>query len=114
MKIAKSMAMSKSAVTVAGAKDVEIRWLISKDDGAPNFEMRMFELKPGGHTPLHRHSNEHEVFILEGQGTLVYEGKEYPFEKEYAIFVPCGKEHQFKNAGKSTLRFLCLIPATLG
>jgi len=27
------------------------------------------------------------------------------------IFVPGGKEHQFKNTGKSILRMLCIIPA---
>ena len=110
MKIEKSNNISKSAVEVEGAKDVEIRWLISKADGAENFAMRMFELQPGGFTPLHTHPHEHEVFIVEGQGTFVCEGKEHDFEAEYVIFVPGGKEHRFKNTGDSVLRMLCLIP----
>jgi quercetin dioxygenase-like cupin family protein len=110
MKIEKSSNISKSPVDVEGAKDVGIRWLISKEDGAQNFAMRMFELEPGGHTPLHTHSQEHEVFILEGKGTFVYEGQKHPFGAEYVVFVPPNKEHRFMNTGNSVLRMLCIIP----
>ena len=110
MKIEKSGNIRKSPVETEGAKDVAIRWLISQEDGAENFAMRMFEVQPGGHTPLHTHPQEHEVFVLEGQGTFVYEGEEHPFESEFVIFVPGNKEHQFKNTGDGLLRMLCIIP----
>jgi quercetin dioxygenase-like cupin family protein len=74
----------------------------------------MFELQPGGHTPLHTHPQEHEVFVLEGRGTFVYEGREHPFGAEHVIFVPPGKEHRFRNAGDSLLRMLCIIPVSDG
>ena len=112
MKIEKSSNISKSPVDIEGAKDVEIRWLISKDDGAENFAMRMFELQPGGHTPLHTHPQEHEVFVLEGEGTFVFEGQELPFCAEYVIYVPPNKEHRFMNTGESVLRMLCIIPTS--
>jgi len=112
MKIEKSSNIAKSPVQEQGAKGVEIRWLISKEDGAENFAMRMFELQPGGHTPLHVHAHEHEVFVIEGQGVFVYEGKEHQFSAEYVIFVPGSKEHQFRNTGNSILRLLCLIPTS--
>jgi quercetin dioxygenase-like cupin family protein len=110
MKVERSAKIAKKPVTVEGAKGVEIRVLISKADGAPTFAMRMFEVEPGGHTPLHRHPHEHEVFILEGNGTLVHEGREHLFAREDVVFVPGNDEHCFKNTGKSTLRFLCLVP----
>ena len=112
MKIEKSSNIKKSPVVHEGAKDVEIRWLISKEDGAENFAMRMFELQPGGHTPLHTHPHEHEVFIVDGTGTFHCEGEDYEFAPEHVIFVPGNAEHNFKNTGDSTLRFLCLIPAS--
>ena len=114
MKIEKSSNIAKNPVEMEGVKDVDIRWLIAKADGAQNFEMRMFELQPGGYTPLHTHPQEHEVFVLEGSGVFVFEGKGHPFNSEYAIFVPGGKEHCFKNTGNSVLRFLCIIPASTG
>lgn len=112
MKVEKSSNVAKAPVQIEGAKDVEIRWLISKDDGAENFAMRMFELQPGGHTPLHTHPQEHEVFVLEGHGTFVYEDGEHPFEAEHVIFVPSDKEHCFRNTGDSLLRMLCIIPTS--
>jgi len=114
MKIEKSSNIKKAPVEIEGAKDVNIRWLISQADGAKNFAMRMFELQPGGFTPLHTHPHEHEVFVVEGQGIFVYEGKEHPFNTDFAIFVLGGKEHCFKNSGDSLLRFLCIIPAGAG
>jgi quercetin dioxygenase-like cupin family protein len=114
MKIDKSSNVSKCSVEIAGAEGVEIRWLISKNDGARNFAMRMFELAQGGHTPLHTHPHEHEVFIVEGEGVIVFEGRELPFAAEHFVFVPGGKEHCFKNTGQSILRFLCVIPADAG
>jgi quercetin dioxygenase-like cupin family protein len=110
MKIEKSINITKSPVEIEGAKDVGIRWLISKEDGAENFAMRMFELQPGGHTPLHTHPQEHEVFILEGQGTFIFEGQQHPIKAEYVVFVPPNKEHRFMNTGDSVLRMLCIIP----
>jgi quercetin dioxygenase-like cupin family protein len=110
MKVEKSSNISISPVEMDGAKDVGIRWLISKEDGAENFAMRMFELEPGGHTPLHTHPQEHEVFILEGEGTLVFEGQQHPLGAEDVVFVPSNKEHRFMNTGKSVMRMLCIIP----
>jgi quercetin dioxygenase-like cupin family protein len=112
MKLEKSSDVPKKPVQVEGAKDVEIRWLISKDDGAENIAMRMFEVGPGGHTPLHTHAHEHEVFIVEGEGVFMCEGREYGFGREDVIFVPGGAEHQFRNTGDSILRFLCIIPTS--
>jgi len=100
MKVERSADIAKKSVNVEGAKGVEIRVLISKDDGAPTFAMRMFEVQPSGHTPLHRHPHEHEVFVLEGAGLVVCEGKNYPITREDVVFVP----------GGSVLRFLCLVP----
>ena len=114
MKIENSGNIIAKPVEMDGARDVEIKVLISKEDGADHFAMRMFELKPGGHTPLHTHSHEHEVFILEGQGVFTYEGKEHKFCKDHVIFVPGGKEHNFKNTGDSILRLLCIIPDLAG
>jgi len=97
-------------VDVPGASKCVVRWLISNDDGAPNFYMRRFELSPGGMTPLHTHPWEHEVYVLEGQGTLHCGGLEEPFQAGEVIFVPPDDEHQFRAGGGRGLAFLCVIP----
>jgi quercetin dioxygenase-like cupin family protein len=93
-----------------GAKGIQVRWLISKSDGAENFAMRFFEVEPGGYTPHHSHDWEHEVFILSGEGVVVCEGEEREIREGYVVFVPPGAKHCFKNTGKERLIFLCLIP----
>jgi quercetin dioxygenase-like cupin family protein len=93
-----------------GASRVKVRWLITKNIGAPNFAMRLFEVESGGFSPLHSHDWEHEVFILEGEGTVFGKEGEKKFKSGYVVFVPPNEKHQFKNTGKKLLRFLCLVP----
>ncbi|MCK4236569.1 MAG: cupin domain-containing protein [Candidatus Krumholzibacteria bacterium] len=111
MKISDAMHVEAEKVTTEGAENVTIRWLISEKDGADRFHMRLFEIEPGGKTPLHSHAWEHEVYILEGRGKLIFEDKEKEFSGGFFIFVPEGKEHSFINIGDGTLKFLCLVPA---
>jgi len=96
--------------TEEGVKDTKLRWLISKKDGAENFAMRLFEIKPGGNTPLHQHDWEHEVFILEGEGQVRNKEKTTIFKSGEIFFVKPMEWHQFLNTGSETLKFLCLIP----
>jgi quercetin dioxygenase-like cupin family protein len=111
MKIVHSSEVPSEPVTAEGAKQATIRWLIAKEDGAPGFFMRLFEIGAGGQTPLHSHANEHEVFVLEGEGAVWRDGAETPIGPGTAIFVPGGEKHCFKNRGDEPFRFLCLIPA---
>jgi quercetin dioxygenase-like cupin family protein len=114
VKVERASNITAKKVEIEGAQDSAIRILISKADGADNFAMRMFDIQPGGRTPLHSHPHEHEVFVLEGEGIFLSEGKEREIAAEYVVFVPGGAEHQFKNTGDSVLRFLCLVPAGAG
>jgi quercetin dioxygenase-like cupin family protein len=93
-----------------GAEGISVRWLIKKEDGAPNFAMRLFELQPKGHSPLHSHNWEHEVYILEGNAKVTCEDQEREATTGYVVFIPPNAKHKFTNIGKSTLKFLCLVP----
>lgn len=97
-------------VNIEGADRTKIRWLISQKDNAPHFAMRMFEVEAGGHTPFHSHDWEHEVFVLQGTGTLVTEEGEKPFQQWDVIYVEPHLKHQFKNTDDTLLRFLCVVP----
>jgi quercetin dioxygenase-like cupin family protein len=93
-----------------GTSGLSVRWLITKEMGAENFAMRLFEMKSGGYSPYHSHPWEHEVFILEGEGVVVGRGGEKNFGVGDVIFVPPNEKHQFKNNSGKTMKFLCLIP----
>jgi len=93
-----------------GASKLKVRWLITKEMGAPNFAMRLFEMEPKGHSPLHSHSWEHEVYILEGTGLAVSEQGETNISAGTVIYISPNEKHQLKNNSKKTLKFLCLVP----
>ena len=110
MKIVDYKKVKAEAVDFEDVKDVKVRWLISDKDKAPNFAMRLFEVGPGGYSPLHTHSWEHEVFILEGEGVANDGKKEFKIKSGTVVYVAPEEKHQFKNTGNYTLKFLCLIP----
>ena len=93
------------------ARGVTGRVVIGQADGALNFCMRVFELSPGGHTPMHQHAWEHEIFVHEGEGSVLRAGEWVPVKAGSVIFVPPGEEHQIMNTGGGAMCFVCLIPA---
>lgn len=92
-------------------KGVSGRVVIGKDDGAPHFCMRVFELDPDGYTPRHQHDWEHEIFFHAGQGEVWQNGSWTPVNAGSVAFIPGNAEHQIRNVGTDRLTFVCLIPA---
>jgi quercetin dioxygenase-like cupin family protein len=88
-----------------------IRWLIAAKDGAPNFAMRVIEIKRRGERiPLHRHDYEHEIFIIEGQGNVLSPDGLKPVAYGNFAYVAPNEEHGFENTGDQPFRFICVIP----
>ena len=92
-------------------KGVAARVLIGKQDGAPNFCMRVFDLAPGGHTPKHAHAWEHEMFVHAGHGEIYANGQWHPVTSGNAVFIPANEEHQIRNPGRDPLLIVCLVPS---
>jgi len=102
----------RKPVAMDGVKGVQMAVMVGRSDGAPNFALRHFVVEPGGHSPRHSHDYEHEVYIVEGAGTVLLEGKEHPIGKGDVVYVPAEEENQFKADPKAGLRFLCLVPVS--
>ena len=98
----------KEEVVEKDAKGTKVRWLISKERGARNYEMRIFEVS--GYTPFHRHNWEHEVYVLEGKGIVKSDDKEVGIKAGSVVFIMPNEFHQFINNGKEILKFICVIP----
>jgi quercetin dioxygenase-like cupin family protein len=94
----------------AAVPGVTLRVVIGPAQGAPFFNMRVFEVQPGHATPHHSHWWEHEVFVLTGQGAVRTEQGEVTIGHGSTVFVPGGEMHQFRNTGDEVLRFICLVP----
>jgi len=93
-----------------GVKDVDMRLMVGREDGAPNFSMRHFTVQPGGYTPHHQHNYEHEVLILEGEGEAQDGDDVHSIRAGDVLFVQPNTVHQFRNTGATPMKFLCLVP----
>ena len=89
---------------------VTMRVAIGPEEGAPYFNMRVFDVQPGMVSPHHSHWWEHEVFVLAGQGVVKTDQGDLPIGHGSTVFVPGGEMHQFQNTGDDVLRFICLVP----
>jgi quercetin dioxygenase-like cupin family protein len=98
-----------------GYMGLTARFVLTKDDGCPRYAMRVMEFEPGGHTSLHAHPEEHEVYFLEGEPVIVEgNGKETRLSVGDFIYVPPNELHQFKNRGSTRMRMICTIPILPG
>ncbi len=98
-------------VTDYGSTETTIRWLISREkEGAPRFAMRRFELKPGGQIGIHGHPQEHEIYVLSGEGKVFTHFEKHEVKKDDVLYVPPDEPHGYENTGKENLVFLCIIP----
>ncbi len=99
-------------MTMEGVKDVSMRLMVGRADGAPNFSMRHFTVEPGGHTPRHQHDYEHEVYLLQGNAQVEHDGEMHDVKAGDVLYIQPNVVHQFVNVGDTPLEFLCLVPAT--
>jgi len=91
-----------------GSSKLKMRWL--NTEGSNIFAVRHVEIEPTGYSPYHSHPWEHEIFVLEGNGTAVGEKVSKSISVGDLISISGEEIHQIKNTGKSTLKILCMIP----
>jgi len=112
MKICSLDKVKKVSPNMEGAEGIHKQAPISKGDGSPSFCFRVFTFEPGGHTPFHKHSNEHLNYVIEGNGAIVTEsGEEQEIRKgDFALILP-NEKHQFKNKSTSKpMVLICAVP----
>lgn len=99
-------------IQMPGAHGVTMWLMVGRDDGAPNFAMRLFEVEPGGETPRHSHNYEHEVLIVAGTAQ-VYDAQQDAERSASAgdtLYIPANQTHQFRNTSTQPLKFMCMVP----
>ncbi len=97
-------------VEMKGAEGVYIQWLIKKEDGAKNYAMRRFILKPGARIPRHMHGWEHEIFVLSGKGKVGAGEEEVEVGPGSFLYIEPDIPHWYENTGDEDWVFLCIIP----
>lgn len=98
------------AIASPEVMNAAMKALIGPSEGWEDHVMRIIELGPDGYTPSHAHDWPHINFMIEGEGTLVMDGKSHAVAAGAFAYVPSGAAHQFRNAGSTPFRFICIVP----
>jgi len=102
--------VKKEEVKMDGTEGTYIQWLISKEQGAENYAMRLFTIKPGGKIAPHNHPWEHEIFVISGSGIIGAGDREVRVREGNFLYVPPDVVHWYRNDGDEDFKFLCIIP----
>ena len=102
--------VKKEEVKMEGTSGTFIQWLISKGQGAENYAMRLFTVKPGGKIAKHQHPWEHEIFILKGHGKVGVGGEEVEVREGNFLYIEPNVPHWYENLGDEDWQFICIIP----
>lgn len=111
MVLHKDIDVEEIQINMEGAEGVVKKVLIGVEDGSDDIIMRLFTMKPGGHTPRHTHIFPHIVKWTSGKGIIINgEGRENEITVGMSAFVEADEEHQFRNPFDEYCSFLCIIP----
>lgn len=89
-----------------GVRRVE---LMGKNGEQMNFDLRYFELAPGGYTSLEKHLHTHVIIGARGAGELVRNGDREPLAAHDIAYIEPLAVHQLVNAGDEPFGFYCLV-----
>ena len=73
------------------------------------FQVRYFEIAPGGFTTLEHHVHEHVVFVLRGTGQVRLGETWHDVAFGDTVYVAPEEVHQLRNAGSEPFGFLCIV-----
>lgn len=106
---------------IIGFDEIEEAILPQFNGGEKEFRTRMFtdqynkiqrgRLVPGASIGMHTHDTGSEIlYVLEGTGTVLYDGGEESVEAGACHYCPKGHTHGLINSGDKDLIFFAVIP----
>ena len=97
---------------ITGYDNITKQVVIGPEDGSQEIVLRYFKVAPGGSSPHHHHDFPHLVKVEAGEGIVIDpDEKEQPLKAGDYVYVPDNETHCFKNTGRETLEFICIVPA---
>ena len=94
---------SEAQATPAG--DRTFKLLINQDIGARRVTQFVGVIPPG-RAPMHHHTYEEAIYILEGEGCVHTEGGDATFKPGSSIYLPRLVKHCIENTGSKSIRLL--------
>jgi quercetin dioxygenase-like cupin family protein len=75
------------------------------------FELRYFELAPGGYSSVEKHGHVHLIVVLRGSGKALIGAEVVDLAPYDIAYVPPGTPHRWINDGDEPFGFLCPVDA---
>jgi ribulose-bisphosphate carboxylase large chain len=86
--------------------------LVGDAGEATAFQLRYFEIAPGGFSSLEDHTHEHAVVVLRGRGEVRLGEAVYELCFGDTVYVAPREVHQFRNpSATEPFGFLCVVDA---
>ena len=76
---------------------------------ALDFELRYFEVEPGGYTSLERHGHAHAVVVVRGAGSVRLGDRTETIGLLDVVYVAPHEVHRFEAGEAGGLGFLCVV-----
>jgi len=92
-----------------GWKDIVRQVLIGKRNEAIAFQVRYFEIMPGGFSSLEKHGHAHVVIAVRGRGKAVLGATVHDIKPFDTVYVAPWTPHQFLAAKDEVFGFFCVV-----
>jgi quercetin dioxygenase-like cupin family protein len=93
-------------------REVTRRVFVGDQEEPTAFQVRYFEVAPGGFTTLERHEHAHCVVVLRGRGEVVLNCQTHPMSFADVLYVAPWESHQLRNPhAVEPFGFLCIVDA---
>jgi quercetin dioxygenase-like cupin family protein len=83
--------------------------LVGERGEKTGFQVRYFEIAPGGFTTLEHHRHEHAVVVLRGTGQVRLGESWHQVSFGDTVYVAADEVHQLRNAEDEPFGFLCIV-----
>lgn len=83
--------------------------LVGRGGEATAFDLRYFEVEPGGYTSLEKHRHTHTVIGVRGKGILVADGERREIAPHDIAYIDSLQVHQLRNESTEPFGFYCIV-----
>jgi len=94
------------ALPFRGVRRVE---LVGKQGEPCSFELRYFELEPGGYTSLEKHVHTHVLIGARGEGLVIMDEERVALKPDDIAYVAPLQVHQLRNECDQPFGFYCIV-----
>lgn len=97
---------ASGALPFSGVSRLE---LVGRHGEQTAFDVRYFEIEPGGYSSLEKHVHEHVIIGVRGRGVLIKNGREIPIGVHDIAYVGPLDVHQLRNPQVEPFGFFCIV-----